>query len=239
MATPSDIIISGSSFAGKWVIDKRLSAPPDPVWKAQGIKWVLRKAVALAEVTMHISVSSSPDSLSSNVAAAAESQLIPHEKLHLSILQIPTGGLAQIPEQRALDWNEQVHLKDFLFGARQCRSRLVAGTVGPAGRIVPDFDPGTAIDKEIIGQLLRGEVLPGGADGSGFLVEGDGEGGENAGLWIHTFDSREDGAWTMEQIWGFEMIDGERRHTRRFVVANKEGAVEMGRIVFTYLGSLE
>ncbi|KAJ5937891.1 hypothetical protein N7454_004233 [Penicillium verhagenii] len=238
MATPSEITISGSSYAGKWVIDKRLSAPPDPVWKVQGIKWVLRKAVALAEVTMHISVSSSSDSHSSNVAAAAGSQLIPHEKLHLSVLQIPTGGLAQIPEQRILDWNEPVYLRDFLFGERQCRNRFVTGSMGPAGRNVPDFILNTAIDKEIIGQVLRGEVLPGGADGSGFLVEGDGEGGENAGLWIHTFDSREDGAWTMEQIWGFEMIDGERRHTRRFVVANKDGAVEMGRIVFSYLGSL-
>jgi hypothetical protein len=65
---------------------------------------------------------------------------------------------------------------------------------------VPDFIPKTAIDNEIIVQMLRGEALPGGGDRSGFLVEGDGEGAENLGLWIHSFDYREDGAWTVEQV---------------------------------------
>lgn len=76
----------------------------------------------------------------------------------------------------------------------------MTGKRGPAGRTVPDFVPKTAIDNEIIGQVLRGEVLPGGGDGSGFLVEGDGEEAENPGLWIHSFDYREDRAWTVEQV---------------------------------------
>lgn len=76
----------------------------------------------------------------------------------------------------------------------------MSGNKEPAGRIVPNFVPKTAIDNEIIGQVLRGEVLPGGGDGSGFLVEDDDEGAEDPGLWIHSCDYREDGAWTLEQV---------------------------------------
>ncbi|OKP11768.1 hypothetical protein PENSUB_2634 [Penicillium subrubescens] len=95
----------------------------------QKISWVLCKAVALAEVTLRIFVSSSSASHSSN---AAGSQLVPHEKLHLSTLQVPTGGLVSIPETRILDWNEQARLRNFLFGTRQPRNRFVTRNGGPA-----------------------------------------------------------------------------------------------------------
>jgi hypothetical protein len=59
---------------------------------------------------LRIFVSSSSASHSSNTAGL---QLVLHEKLHLSTLQVPTGGLASIPETRILDWNEQARLRDF------------------------------------------------------------------------------------------------------------------------------
>jgi hypothetical protein len=43
----------------------------------------------------------------------------------------------------------------------------------------------------------------------------------------------EEAGWTMEQIWGFEEIDGKRYHTRRSIV-RKGSQVERGRLVYNY-----
>jgi len=117
----------------------------------------------------------------------------------LSVFQVPTAGLGGISESRLLDWDETTPLKDFLFGTRQSRNHFITGKKRDDGRVVPDFLPETGIDNKVIGQMLRGEIAPEGSDGSGFLVEGGNE-AEDAGLWIHTFDYREDGAWTVEQV---------------------------------------
>ncbi|KAJ5953144.1 hypothetical protein N7454_000040 [Penicillium verhagenii] len=214
MATPSAITIGNGSFTGKWVIDKKVSPPPDPALKIQGVGWVLRKAASLAVVTLHCSITAPSAS-----HAGADSQPSPQSS-HLSVLQVPTAGLGPISESRILDWEERTPLRDFLFGTRLSRNHLIAGKRGVDGRILPDLVPETAIHNELI-------------------VEGDDDEAEDAGLWIHSFDYREDGAWTVEQVWGFEMIGGERFHTRRFVVASKGGKIEMGRIVFSYAGPLE
>jgi hypothetical protein len=44
----------------------------------------------------------------------------------------------------------------------------------------------------------------------------------------------EEAGWTMEQIWGFEEIDGKRYHTRRSIV-RKGSQVERGRLVYNYV----
>ncbi|KAJ5760834.1 hypothetical protein N7520_007990 [Penicillium odoratum] len=227
MATPSAITI-GNSFTGKWMVNKKVSPGPEPTLKLQGVGWVLRKAAALAVVTLHISISS---------PSASQSDTASPQKSHISVIQVPTAGLGGTSETRILDWDERTQLKDFIFGNRQSRNRFVTGKAGVDGRILPDLVPETKIDNEVIGQMLRGEIPPEGDDGSGFLVEGHDE-AENAGLWIHSFDCQSDGAWTMEQVWGFEMIRGERYHTRRFVAASK-GNFVMGRVVFSYAGSIE
>ncbi|KAJ5539957.1 hypothetical protein N7513_008289 [Penicillium frequentans] len=232
MATPSAITIGSGSFTGKWVIDKKASPPPDPALKLQGIGWVLRKAAGLAVPTLHMSISSPSAS-----RLCTESQSAP-QKAYISVFQVPTAGLGAITESRVLDWDERTPLKDFLFGTRLSRNRFITGKKRDDGRMVPDFLPETKINNKVIGQMLRGEIAPDGSDDSGFLVEGTDE-AEDAGLWIHTFEYREDGAWTAEQVWGFEMIGGERFHTRRFVVADKGGNFEMGRIVFSYFGPID
>lgn len=38
---------------------------------------------------------------------------------------------------------------------------------------------------------------------------------------------------TFPQIWGFEIVDGQRRHTRR-VAVTKGTKVEMARLVYTF-----
>jgi hypothetical protein len=43
--------------------------------------------------------------------------------------------------------------------------------------------------------------------------------------------------WTLEQVWGFELLDGKRYHTKRLVAMNgkKEALV---RLVYDYVGPL-
>lgn len=142
--------------------------------------------------TFRISISSSSAS-----RADAESQSAP-QKSNLSVFQLPTAGIGGISESRTLDWDETTPLKDFVFGTRQSRNRFITGQRGIDGRVVPDLAPKTEIDNKVIGQMLRGEIAPEGSHGGGFLVEGDEA--EDAGLWIHTFDYREDAAWTVEQV---------------------------------------
>jgi hypothetical protein len=37
-------------------------------------------------------------------------------------------------------------------------------------------------------------------------------------------------------LWGFEMVDGERRHTRRVYVKNKKGEELRVRMVYDFVG---
>jgi hypothetical protein len=46
--------------------------------------------------------------------------------------------------------------------------------------------------------------------------------------------TNEEAGWTIDQVWGFEEINGERYHTRRSVLV-KGDAVERGRIVYNYV----
>lgn len=58
------------------------------------------------------------------------------------------------------------------------------------------------------------------------------------GHFIHSWVENKDAGWTAEQIWGFEVVDGVRRHTRRVVVRKGEN-VERGWLVYDYVGELE
>ena len=60
-----------------------------------------------------------------------------------------------------------------------------------------------------------------------FLKKEDGVFGQS---WVESTDK----GWTAEQIWGFEMVDGERRYTRRVVVAKGKTAI-LGWLVYDYV----
>ncbi len=52
---------------------------------------------------------------------------------------------------------------------------------------------------------------------------------------LHTAMVSQEGGWTAEQTWGFEIIDGKRYHTRRSIVT-KDGGCKLGRLVYDYMG---
>lgn len=76
-------------------------------------------------------------------------------------------------------------------------------------------------------KFLTGETLIDGSKSEGFLAE------EGEAAFLQSFVVNESAGWTAEQVWGFELVDGERRHTRRVVVV-KNGKVASARLVYAF-----
>ncbi|KAK5453554.1 hypothetical protein LTS15_006739 [Exophiala xenobiotica] len=101
-------------------------------------------------------------------------------------------------ENRTLDWQDNYHL-DKVFGNCHHRSRLFTKT----GQLHIQ-GPGSVDDEA----FLLAEKLIDGTTGSGWLDDVN----------IHTRTRNvDDSGLLTEQVWGFETVNGERRHTRRIV----------------------
>ncbi|KAJ5570031.1 uncharacterized protein N7459_009461 [Penicillium hispanicum] len=220
MAAPADITIK--NLNGQWVMDATLSDPTDSILALQGMSWFLRKALPYATVTLH--VHEYPDSEKPQV-------------YHIDIEQVVTGGISASTESRVLDWEERGH-EDNIFGALRGRSRMFRGAKGDGDKVRPAVDVLTNVGEPEadakVQRFLRGEVLVDGSASEGFLVDAEGEEfGEGEGLFVQSFVVNDQSGWTAEQVWGFELVDGERRHTRR-VAVTKNGQVELARLVYTF-----
>ncbi|PGH09081.1 hypothetical protein GX51_00834 [Blastomyces parvus] len=215
MAAPNTITIH--NLNGTWVMDKSISNDPDGIFKLQGMSWLTRKAIGLATVTLKIKQTK-------NAQGADE----------LAIDQLLTGGVKGTSEHRVLDWSERDHA-DHIFGDVVGQSRFLkagAASEGSGGKRLPEVDVQTKTgdaDKDVaVAKFLRGEILANDDLTEGFVVDGENE--DFMQSWVR---SKGDG-WTAEQIWGFEMVDGVRRYTRRIVVAKGE-EIEKVRLVYTFV----
>ncbi|PGH28361.1 hypothetical protein GX50_08903 [[Emmonsia] crescens] len=213
MAAPTEVTIQ--DLNGTWIMDKSLSNDPDGIFKLQGMSWFTRKAIGLATLTLKITQKK-------NDAGTVE----------INIDQLLTGGVKGTTEHRFLDWSEKPH-QDHIFGSVIGQSRfLKAGEAGADGKRRPNVDVQTKTGDEAedaaIAKLLMGEMLANGDLTEGFEVD---EANED---FLQSWVRNQEAGWTGEQIWGFEMIDGVRRYTRRIVVA-KGSQVEKVRLVYTFV----
>ncbi|PYH42072.1 uncharacterized protein BP01DRAFT_326013 [Aspergillus saccharolyticus JOP 1030-1] len=219
MAAPTEVTIK--NLSGEWTMNKTLSNSTDPILSLQGMSWLTRKALNIATVTLHINAY--PDSEDASV-------------IHIHIDQTLTGGVKGTSEHRLSDGKKREHT-DHLFGHVEGQSRYIRGSTGSDGRVRPNQAFLTKSNDPKVVQFLNGEILADGKHSDGFLVETSlgQEFGEGEGLWFQSFVESLDNGWTAEQIWGFEVIDGERYYTRRVVVA-KGKQVELARFVYSYVG---
>ncbi|RAL17179.1 uncharacterized protein BO97DRAFT_358764 [Aspergillus homomorphus CBS 101889] len=219
MAAPAEVTIK--NLSGEWTMNKSLSNPTDAILALQGMSWLTRKALNLATITLHIDTY--PDPEDSTIT-------------HINIDQTLTGGIKGTSEHRISDGQKREHT-DHIFGHVQGQSRYFRGSSSSDGKVRPNFAFLTKSDDPKVAQFLNGEILADGKPAEGFVVEnGLGEElGEGEGLWFGSFVESLDNGWTAEQIWGFEMIDGQRYYTRRVVVA-KEAKYELARFVYSYAG---
>lgn len=67
--------------------------------------------------------------------------------------------------------------------------------------------------------------------GQGEWIRGDSE--EKL---INAEGKKPDGAWEATHLWGFEVVGGDRRHTRRVKVVIKEGEELRARMVYDFEG---
>ncbi|KAL4973691.1 hypothetical protein BDW66DRAFT_99781 [Aspergillus desertorum] len=219
MATPASITFE--NYNGSWTMDRTISDPTDPVLAMQGLSWFMRTTLSWVTVTL-------------NTKQYQDAEH-PDDKTvqHIDVDNIVTGGIQGTSEARITDWKRREH-SDTIFGRVEGQSRLIRGSV-KGGKVRPNVEICTNIQDEKIGRFLRGEIGADGSETEGFLVDPVGEVfGEGEGLWLQSWVESADSTWTAEQIWGFEMINGERYHTRRVVCANK-GEYVLARLVYTYV----
>ncbi|KAJ6090097.1 hypothetical protein N7486_008912 [Penicillium sp. IBT 16267x] len=220
MAAPASTTIK--NLNGQWVMDAKLSDSTDPILALQGVSWFLRKALPYATVTLHV-----------KQYADSENPLV----YHIDIDQIITGGITGTKEPRTLDWEERSHV-DAIFGTVHGRSRMFRGAKGDDGKTRPALDVQSNVGQSEadakVQKFLRGEIQPDGSASEGFLVDDEGtEFGEGEGLWVQSYVVNQEAGWTAEQVWGFELVEGERRYTRRVAVI-KDGKFELGRLVYSF-----
>lgn len=166
--------------------------------------WVTRKALSLAKVTIYIH--EYPDSEKPEI-------------FHVDGQSVLTGGIQGTKESRTLDWQQREHT-DHIFGKLVGQSRHFADIKS----IDIQTSVGNAEDDARVAKFLSGETLVDGSKSEGFLEEE---------AFMQSFVQNSESGWTAEQIWGFEIIDGQRLHTRR-VAVTKNGKVELARLVYSF-----
>ncbi|ORY66153.1 uncharacterized protein BCR38DRAFT_340226 [Pseudomassariella vexata] len=128
--------------------------------------------------------------------------------VHIDIEQTATGGINGTTENRSIDDTQRGH-SDWLFGDVKARSKWL-----------------TAEQLAAVAQE-HGEHL--GKDWIEDAAEAQGPGGAS-----HVMNYVESTAgWTAVQIWGFQMIGGERRYARNVLVKKNNKVVEV-RLVYDY-----
>ncbi|KAL8917785.1 MAG: hypothetical protein Q9208_007766 [Pyrenodesmia sp. 3 TL-2023] len=103
MAAPADKTLK--NLDGKWVMNKTLSDDTDRILQMQGVGWFMRRAIALATITLTVE------------------EYIADDLTHIDIEQVATGGITST-ENRTLDWEFRDHT-DKIFGAVRGKSRWV------------------------------------------------------------------------------------------------------------------
>ena len=67
-------------------------------------------------------------------------------------------------------------------------------------------------------------------------AEGDWKEDDSGGKLIQAVGKKPDDTWTATHLWGFENIDGARRHTRRVKVSSSDGKELKVRMVYDFKG---
>lgn len=128
------------------------------------------------------------------------------EATHIDIEQTGTGGVKGSTELRCLDSNFRDH-SDWLFGLVRGQSKWIA--------------PADIQDPHLAG--------------AGAWLEGEAEaGGPNGETHVLSHVESVDNGWTATQIWGFQLVEGERKYVRHIVITKGTGRVEL-KLVYDFL----
>lgn len=136
---------------------------------------------------------------------------------HIDIEQTATGGFPGTTEVRLVDWECKEHT-DHVFGSLKGRTRW--------------------INIDAIKDPLPEENYQDSPEDVKFLTEGwiddaSENSGPNGERLIDSFVKNESVGWTARQIWGFQMVDGERHYVRH-VIVKKGSKVHQVKLVYDW-----
>lgn len=127
----------------------------------------------------------------------------------IDISNTASGGIKGTTENRTLDFVERSH-EDSMFGAVAGRSRWFS---------ISDSSATSDIDSWLL---------------EGWLEEGEGVGPKGESK-IESRVKSTDKGWTVQQVWGFAVVDGKRYYVRRLVAKKGDKEVRI-RIVYDFQG---
>lgn len=131
-----------------------------------------------------------------------------------------------------------VHLKvtqENLDSIHMENTATAAGISGTSEDYKLDYEWRTSHDPffgEIQGRsrwIDQAEAMENGAEGEWLAGDSDGK-------LIQAVGKKPDDAWVATHLWGFENVDGARRHTRRVEVVGKDGEQVKVRMVYDFVG---
>ncbi|KAI8628030.1 hypothetical protein F5Y19DRAFT_150807 [Xylariaceae sp. FL1651] len=189
-------------------------------------KWVMNKtlsdspepALALQGVGWLIRKAIGAATVTLHVKQYTDDASVPH----IDVDQIASGGIKGTSENRTLDFQAREH-SDWLFGRVTGQSKFVTAEELQA-LVAPDGEPRTQgwIDDDFVAQDW---------------IEADGEKTGPAGeTHVYNLVKSVDKGWTVVQVWGFQMIGGERRYTRNIVCA-KGDKFEKFKLIFDWVSA--
>ncbi|KAH8594924.1 hypothetical protein B0O99DRAFT_594973 [Bisporella sp. PMI_857] len=124
---------------------------------------------------------------------------------HIDIDQTATGGIKGTTELRVLNWTPREH-EDHIFGSLKGKSRW----------LTPEL-------LDTLDEHLK----------EGWIGTDEEKGGPNGEKFLESFVENEKAGWTAQQVWGFAIVEGERRYTRRVVVTKGETVLKI-RMVYNW-----
>lgn len=127
---------------------------------------------------------------------------------HIDIDQTLTGGVKGTTEKRTLDGEFREH-SDWMFGKVRGRS-----TWASAADVAAD-------DAFLAAGWEEGEAERAGPAGETHVAS-----------YVESLDN----GWVARQVWGFQIVEGERRYARNIVVTKGDKRVEV-RLVYDYIGA--
>ncbi|QIW96907.1 hypothetical protein AMS68_002425 [Peltaster fructicola] len=205
MAVPLPVDMSIKNLSGRWVLDKHASTDIAKTLEVQGIPWLIRKVITTATVTLDLSH-------------------LDHDLVQKSSTNVSPTSTTEI---RRTEWSD-VQNKMPIFGHVLGRSRFrdfhdANDVVIEAHEFVSD-----STDAQVSSEEARDDLI---WLATGWLPDGI----SDTVTVLETQAKSLDSSWYSHQIWGFQTIDGHRRHVRKFLTwkgAKKARAT----YVYDYLG---
>ncbi|WOO80762.1 uncharacterized protein LOC62_03G004289 [Vanrija pseudolonga] len=189
MAAPEDKTLA--NLSGKWIQNKNLSDPAEPVLVIQGFSWATRTVVAVATVSIEVEQFTGPPDQQS-YADPDSPKVEGPDCVHINLVQALTGGLGAQPENRCLDGVTRSHDHP-MFGV---------------GENTAKWATREELEKLDVDEYLLED-----------WEEGDEEQvGPNKEPLIYNTSSSTNNGWVATQVWGFAYVEGERHYVRRVVV---------------------